>query len=146
MYKPSLDDFLTVDQYLQKLFGLEGNGCPKIYYEPNLIEELKGKTIADPSCGVSGKANGYFEEEFYDKYIEYLKNNVNEFVLITHQHSGTKNDLQELVKTSLNPDCYNVTTIEELADVLFSADVRYLMYSGGASLAAAMGLSSIVLC
>jgi len=145
-YKPLENNFHTMDEYFQSLFKLSGDGCPNVYYKPNLIERLKGKTIVDPSFGSAGKANGYYEHEFHKSLIGYLKSNVNEFVLITHKHSGTKNDLQKLIKTELNPDCYVVKTIEELADVLFSAQKRYLFYSGSASLAAGLKLASTVVC
>lgn len=145
IYKPSLDDFLTIDEYLQKLFNLDANRCPKVYYEPNLIEELKGKNIVDPSFGPTGKANGYFAPDFHRRFIKYLTSNVGEFVLIAHKHSGTKNNLQKLIKTELNPDCYTVSTIEELADTLFSARNRYLLHSGACSLSAALNLQSNIL-
>lgn len=145
-YKPLDNNFHTMDEYFQNLFNLKGDGRPKIYYKPKLIEQLKGKTTIDPSFGPTGKANGYFEPDFHKKFIEYLKNNVGEFVLIAHKHSDTKNNLQKLIKTELKPNCYNVTNIEELADVLFSADNRYLLYSGGASLSAALSLPSTILC
>ena len=146
IHKPVRDDFTVLDEYLQDLFGIEGEGHPKIYYTPNLIEQIKGKTIVDASCGASGKANGYFEPDFYKRFLEYLKNNVDDFILITHQHSGTKDKLQELIKATFAPPCYNVSTIEQLANVLFSASKRLLLYSGAASLAAALGKTSHILC
>lgn len=145
-YKPPLDGFPAIDQYLQGLFNLQGKGCPQIYYEPKLIKELKDKTIVDPSCGAAGKANGYFEKKFYKKYIEFIQYNVGKFVLIKHRHSGTRNELQELIIENLRPSFFVVETLEQMADVLYSAKNRYLMYSGAASLAAALNLPSTVLC
>lgn len=146
IYKPLENDYPTLDEYLQKLFDLSGDGCPKVYYKPRIIEQIRVKDIVDPSFGPAGKANRYYEPEFHNKLIEYLKNNVGDFILITHRHAHTKNVLEERIKRTFNPDCYSLSTIEELADVLFSARKRYLLYSGGASLSAAMGLSSIALC
>jgi len=146
IHKPLQNNFATLDEYLQKLFNIEGNGCPKIYYKTNLIEQLKGETIVDPSFGPSGKANGYYEKDFHKRFIEYLKNNVGDFILITHKHTNTKSTLEELIKKVFNPNCYSTSTVKELADVLFSAQKRFLMYSGSASLAAALNLSSYVLC
>ncbi len=146
IHQPINYNFLTLDKYLQKLFNLQGNGCPKVYYKPHLIEQIKGKDVVDPSFGTSGKANGYYEKDFHKRFIEYLKSNVNEFILIAHRHSKTKNPLEELIERTFNPNCYSIFTIEELVDVLYSAGKRYLMYSGSASLSAATGLSSIVLC
>ena len=134
-----------MDEYFQMLFKLKGDGCPKIYYNPNVIEQLKGKTIVDPSFGSSGKANGYFEADFHKRFIEHLKSNVSEFVLIAHRHSKTKNPLEELIKRAFNPDCYSVSTIEVLSDVLCSARNRYLLHSGTASLSAALHLQSNIL-
>jgi len=145
IYKPSEHACSTIDEYLQKLFKLKGDGCPKVYYKPNLIEQLREKTIVDPSCGAAGKANGYFEPDFYRRLIEYLRSNIRDFVLITHQHTGTKNQIEKLIKTELNPDCYNVTTIEGLADALFSANNRYLLHSGAASLTVSLNLQSNIL-
>ena len=146
IHQPLKYDFPTLDEYLQKLFNLQGNGCPKVYYRPNLVEQLKEKNIVDPSYGAAGKANGYYENGFHKRFIKYLKSNVNEFILVAHRHSKTKNPLEELIKRTFNPDCYSVFTIGELADVLFSARKRYILYSGAASVSAALGLPSIVLC
>jgi len=144
-YQASEHNFSTLDEYLQSLFGLKAQGCPKIYYKPKVIEQVKAKVIVDPSFGPAGKANKYYEPEFRRRYIEYLKN-IGDFVLITHQHGHIEDELQRQIKSVFNPPCYTVSTIEALADVLFSASERYLMYSGAASLAAAMGLPSTVLC
>jgi hypothetical protein len=146
IYQPLEHKFPTLDEYLQKLFNLQGNGCPKVYYNPHLIEQIKGKDIVDPSFGPSGKANGYYESDFHKRFVEYLKSNVGEFILIAHKYSKTKNPLEELIMKTFNPNCYSVFTIEELADVLFSVGKRYLLYSGVASLSAALALPSIVLC
>jgi hypothetical protein len=143
--KTAENKFPSIDGYFQNLFGLHGDGLPKVYYTANLVEQLKGKIIVDPSCGGAGKANGYFEPDFYKRFIEYLKSHVSEFVLITHKHSGTKNDLQELIRKEFKPECFSVSTIEELSDVLCSAEQRYLLHSGSASLAAALKLESNIL-
>jgi len=144
-YKTQDNKFPTVDGYFQDLFNLRGDGLPRVYYMPNVVEQLRGKTIIDPSCGAAGKANGYFEQDFYKRFIEYIKNNVGEFVLIIHNHSGTKNALQELIRKEFEPKCYSVSTIEELSDTLYSANERYLLHSGSASLAAALKLESNIL-
>jgi hypothetical protein len=146
LHQPLKHNFLTFDEYFQKLFNLKGDGSPKVYYNPRIIERLKGKTIVDVSFGPSGKVNRYYERDFHIRFIEYLKSNVNDFILITHRHSKTKNPLEKLVKKTFKPSCYSIFTIEELADVLYSAGKRFLMYSGTASLSAALGLPSIVLC
>lgn len=144
-YKTVENNFPTVDGYFQNLFNLQGDGSPKVYYEPNLIKQIEEKTIVDPSCGATGKANGYFDTDFYKRFTEYLKSHVGEFVLITHLHSGTKNDFQELIIKEFRPECYSVSTIEEFSDVMYSAKERYLLHSGGASLAAALRLESNIL-
>lgn len=146
IYQPLEREFPTFDGYLQKLFNLQGSGCPKVYYNPHLIEQIKGKNIIDPSFGPSGKANGYYEKDFHKRFIEYLKSSVGDFVLITHRYSKTKNPLEKLITKTFNPDCYGIFTIEELADVIFSARKRYLLYTGAASLSAALGISSTILC
>jgi len=145
-YKPLGNNYPTLDGYFQKLFDLSGNECPKVYYKPRIIEQIRGKDIVDPSFGPSGKANGYYEKDFHKRFVEYLKNNINEFILITYHHSKTKNPLEELIKRTSNPNCYSIFTIEELADVLFSAQKRYVLYSGAASISAALRIPSIVLC
>lgn len=140
-----LRDNIVIDEYLQELFHLEGNGYPKTYYKPRVIEELRGQNIVDPSCGATGKANGYFEREFYKRFIAYLKEYVGEFILITHKNIGNQNDLCELIRTEFKPGCFSAGTLEELSDVLYSANERYLLHSGGASLAAALKLKSNIL-
>lgn len=146
IYQPLEREFPTFDGYLQKLFDLQGDGCPKVYYKPRFVKQIKGKNIIDPSFGPSGKANGYYEKDFHERFIEYLKSNVGEFVLIVHRYSKTKNPLEELITKTFNPDCCGIFTIEELADVIFSARKRYLLYTGAASLSAALGIPSTVLC
>lgn len=144
-YKAMENHFPTMDGYFQNLFNLQGDGLPKVYYTPNVIGKLKEKTIIDTSCGAAGKANGYFEPDFYKRLIEYLKSYVGEFVLITHLHSSAKNDLQELIRKEFKPECYSVSTIEDFSDVLYSAKERYLLHSGGASLAATFRLESSII-
>ena len=146
IHRPLVHEYSTLDEYFQNLLDLQGNGHPKIYYEPRIIEMIKGKTIIDPSFGPSGKANGYYEADFLKKFIDYLKNNIDEFVLVIHKHDKMKNKLEEQIKKMFNVTYYEVKTIENLADVLYSAEKRYLLYSGTSSLSAAMNLPSIVLC
>jgi hypothetical protein len=146
--KASKYSFPTMDSYFQNLFQLQGDGCPKVYYKPCLIERLKGKSIVDPSCGAAGKANGYFDADFYKEFISYLRNNVGQFVLIVHKHPGSKtgkNSLQELIKTEFHPELHFVSTFEELSDALYSAGERYVLHSGAASLSAALNLRTNVL-
>jgi len=134
------------NEYLEKLFELDGTGCPKLYYKPNLIEQLKGKAIVDPSFGPSGRANGYYEKDIPERFAAYLGENVGDFILIIHEHVKAKNDLELHLKQVFKPSCYPVNTLEGYADVLFSAGRRYITYSGGASLSAGLGLESFVLC
>ncbi len=145
-YRMLENHFPTMDEYFQNLFGLEGDGLPKVYYKPQMTEQLKGAVIVNPSFGPSGKANGYFEPEFQDKYIDYLKGIEDEFVLVASTHLKKKNWLEKKAEQALSPPIYKVGTIEELSDALFSTRKRYLMYSGSASLAAALQLPSTVLC
>ena len=145
IYKPLENNFSTWDEYLQRLFNLQGNGCPKVYYKPSLIEKLKGKTIVDPLFGPSGKANGYYEPEFHKRFVAFLESNVGDFILLTNKHTHTKNQLEAEIKRILKPPCFNISRIEDLADVLFSAGNRYLLHSGAASLSAALNLRSVIL-
>ena len=142
-YKTPEHGLSSIDAYFQNLFGLKGKGTPRAYYTPNLIHQLKGATIIDPSCGAAGKANGYFFPEFHRSFVRYIKDNIGEFVLITHAH-GIGRDLEHKIRKALKPPCYEVSTIQELADVLFSASSRYVLHSGGASLAAALNLETRV--
>lgn len=146
IHRPLKNDYPTLDEYLQHLFNLEGDGHPKVYYKPKTISQLKGKTIVDPSFGASGKANGYFEPDFHRSVVAYIADNVGNFVLITHRHAHIRNELRNRIETVFKPAHYSVATIEQLADLLFSARARYLLYSGSASLSAALRLPSIVLC
>ena len=145
-YRPLESDFNILDGYFQKLFGLTGNACPRVYYQPRIIEQIKEENIVDPSFGPAGKANGYYEADFHDRLIDYIRNNIPQFVVIVHKHSHVTDELQDKIGRILAPEQYRVDTIMQLADVLFSAKKRYLMYSGSASLSAAMRLPSTVLC
>lgn len=144
IHRPLEHNFLTLDGYIQNLFGLEGNSCPKVYYKPQKIKELIGKTIVDPSFGPSGKANGYYELDFHLKCSEYLKQNEKNFVLIRHTHSKVVNPLENHLLNTFNPKTYEVKSIEELSDVLFSVKRKYLLHTGTASLNAALGLEGYV--
>jgi len=147
IYKPLLlkNNFLTIDKYLQNLFGLRGDGCPKVYYKPNPICELKGKTIVDPSFGPTGKANGYYEPDFHKRFTAFVENNIGDFILIAHKETHIKNPLETEITRLLKPQCYEIGTLEELADALFSAKSRYLLHSGAASLSVALNLQSNIL-
>jgi hypothetical protein len=136
----------TINQYLIQLFNLEGDDAPKLYYQPAAIPELAGQAIVDCSCGPSGKANGYFDPEFYEAYLSYLEKNVPSFVLLTYQNLITNNQLQKKIVERFAPRVYSIHSPQELSDALFSASRRYLLYSGSASVAAAYNLPSIVLC
>ncbi len=144
-YQQPEHSFLSMDKYFQSLFELDGDGLPKIYYKPKIIKQIKGKTIVDPSFGPAGKANGYFEPDFEKKFIEYFKKEDHELILILHRHSNRKNRLEEKLKKSFSPACYEIRTIQELVDVLSSAENRYILHSGTASISAALNKKSNVL-
>lgn len=146
IYPPLNNSLLTIDEYLQNLFGLQGDGRPKVYYKPDTVQQLKGKTIVHPSFGPSGKANGYYETDFHRRFIDFLEKNAGNFILLLGRHRQAENPLEARIRHLLKPPCYSIESIEGLADALLSAERRYLMYSGGASLSAALGLESIVLC
>ncbi len=139
-------DFKTENDYLNSLFGLQGDDCPKLYYDTIALSELRGCTVVDASFGPSGKANGYYEGEFHDKYIAYLKELVSEFVLLTYSNFPKLNPLQKRIVDEFSPRLYEVDSLLTLSSVLVSAKQRYLMYSGSASLSAALGVSSVILC
>lgn len=144
IHKP-LQENLVLNEYLQKLFNLKGNGCPKAYYKPRIIEEIRGENIVDPSFGPTGKANGYYETDFHKRFVAYLENNVGDFILLTNKHTLIRSQLEAQINCLLKPPCYNIGRIEELADALFSASTRYLLHSGAASLSAALNLQSNIL-
>ena len=139
-------NFDTWDEYVQKLFELEGDGNPKIYYEPGSIAGIKGKTVVDFSFGPSGIANGYCERDFQSKLVGFIRDNIGDFVLVSYKQSVFSKELEEKILRELKPSCYCAGFIEELANVLYSAKERYLFYSGAASLSAALGLPSEVIC
>jgi hypothetical protein len=145
-YRPLNNSFLTIDEYLQNLFGLQADGCPKVYYKPCMVQQLEGKTIVDPSFGPSGKANGYYETDFHRRFIDFLEKNAGDFVLLVGKYKEAENPLEAKIRRLLQPPCYGIDSIKGRADALFSAERRYLMYSGSASLSAAMRLPSAVLC
>jgi hypothetical protein len=136
----------TLNEYLMRLFELEGEVNPRLYYQPSVISSLCGQTVVDCSCGPSGKANGYFEPQFYDAYLNYLEQHVDEFVLLTYPGSGYRSRLEKQIQSRFSPRVYPIECLKSLSDVLFSASIRYLLYSGSASVAAAYRLSSTVLC
>ncbi|HUW18472.1 MAG TPA: hypothetical protein VMW16_04150 [Sedimentisphaerales bacterium] len=140
-----LEEGIVIDDYVQKLFRLKGNGLPKTYYQPQKVEQIDGKNVVDASFGPTGRANGYYEAEFHERFVAFLKDNVRDFVLLTHGDSPVRNELEGKIIGVFEPAFYNVGKIEELADVLFSAENRYLLHSGAASLSAALGLQSNIL-
>ena len=143
---PFHEECKTVNAYLMRLFHLDADDSPRIYYRPQVISLLEGKTVIDASFGPSGRANGYFEKVFLQKFINYIRQNVGDFVLLKYSNVKYENPLQmELVKC-FSPQIAIVDSIERLCDVLASAQKRYLMYSGSASVSAALKLESVVLC
>jgi hypothetical protein len=136
----------TINQYLIQLFNLEGDDAPKLYYQPAVIPELEGQVVVDCSCGPSGKANGYFDPEFYEAYLNYLEKNTPSFVLLTYPDLVLNGILQKKVIEKFRPRTYPIRGLEELSNALFSASRRCLLYSGSASIAAAYSLPSVVLC
>jgi len=139
------DKFSTIDEYLQNLFGLRANGCPKIYYKPNIVAELNGKTVIDVSFGPTGKKNGYFSKAFHRKLITYIEDKIGAFAVLVHKHSKRKNNLEEKIKKTFSPKIYNVYNLEQLCDFLHSASERHLLHTGTASIVAALNLKSNII-
>lgn len=138
----------TLDKVLQEIFGLECDGTPEVFHKSNKVNEVAGKTIVDVSFGPSGKiAYKYHTEQFATALVHYLKRNTPDFILITHDADGYSSEiLEDIVKKEFNPPSLGVATIEELSNALYSAKERYLLFSGGASLAASLSLPSNILC
>jgi hypothetical protein len=134
----------TFNEYLVRLFGLEGGDAPHLYYSPHLRETLRDCTVADLSFGPSGKANGYYEKEFQKRCVSYLYQ-IGDFCFVNYPYFK-KNPLQQKVVKEFCPKTVDVCSLEDLCNVLASAGRRYLMYSGSASLAAALNLPSTVFC
>ncbi len=138
----------TLDKAIQEIFDLECDGTPEVFHKSNKVNEVAGETIVDVSFGPSGKtAYSYHTEQFAATLVHYLKRNVPDFTLITHDADGYSSEiLEDVIKKEFNPPCLGVATVEELSNVLYSARERYLLFSGGASLAASLSLPSNILC
>lgn len=136
----------TINEYVMRLFELEGETTPQLYYVPSHIPELCGQAVVDCSCCSSGKANGYFESQFYTAYLNYLEQYVGKFVLLTYPRLKFRSRLEMQIQKRFSPFTHSVNSLKDLSNVLHSASRRYLLYSGSASVAAAYRLPSTVLC
>ncbi|MFZ2072723.1 MAG: hypothetical protein WAV10_03540 [Minisyncoccia bacterium] len=138
----------TFDRIMQEMFDLESNGSPEVFYKSNRTIEVLNKTIVDVSFGPAGKvAYKYHTEEFLDSLVKYIKKNLSEFILITHTGDGYSNrEAEKRLIKEFNPPHFDVSTLSDLADVYTSAKERYLLFSGSASVVAALKQPSTILC
>jgi len=136
----------NLNEMMEGYFGLQGEGLPEIYYAPKCIPEIEGRYIVDATYGPSGFANGYEDQDFEESYIEFLRKEAKDFVLIKLGRTYANLRLQERVLQVFKPDTITVNHLSEMADALYSCRMSFLLYTGSASLAAAIRKPSKVIC
>jgi len=103
-------------EILEKQFNLNGSGLPKIYYKPNTMKNYANTVLIDKNM-ISGKKFGWiFKDEVFEK---------------EGQKFGSK--LEYVYKDRQD--------IFEYIDMMFSCKYFVCTFSGGASLAAAIGIN-----
>jgi hypothetical protein len=109
----------------------------------------KDDILCDLTFGPSGEHNGYTDKTFINNVIQYLKDNFKEknLVILQAEASYINTPIIDAIKTSdLRFRIQLVKDTFELADFLYSYPERVLLYSGAASLAAAINCKATVLC
>lgn len=137
------------DAFFDMFDSCEFNSKIKIYYRPKKIADSAGVVLCDLTFGPSGESNGYKEKEFAIKAIEYLRSRYKEKNLVMLMPKDGYPDVsivEEAKKSKLQIRIQKVENLWHLADLLCSHGEKILLYSGAASLSAALGLEAIVLC
>lgn len=118
---------------IEKLHGFEGRGkYPKIYYRPKFLPEWNNKIIADPRS-ISQQTTQKMFHEFILHVSRYNEINHVDIVVLESKHSG-----QSGSDCLPENDRYQVSTIFEYADIIFSCKAFLVAESGGQVLASAI--------
>lgn len=116
--------------------GFSGDGrYPEIYYQPNLLEEYKNKTIVDLSAHTLLKND---VGEFYDadKLFSLVESSVpSDSLFVTFKNV---NSLSLSGGFSFEDNQLEIESIFQYADIIHSAKSYFCLYSGGNSMAAAI--------
>ncbi len=123
----------------QALFGVKGE-LFDLYYAPQIRPEARNKTVCDFTF-VSAGAQGYDKKKFRNAMVSYLKDQEDELILICREENG----LITFVKENMGLEVIHYNSIEELADLLCSAERRILVASGARCLAAAYEQPSTII-
>ena len=129
----------TYNEIQQKLFGVKGE-LFDLYYVPKERPDVKNKIVCDLTF-VSAGAQGYTDREFCEALVDYLKRQEGLLILICRK----ENELISFIKEKLGLAMIHYQSIEELADLLYSAEKRILLGSGARSLGAAYNLPSTII-
>jgi len=136
----------NLNEMMEGYFGLQGEGLPEVYYVPQCIPGLEQRSLVDATHGPAGLPNGYETEDFEEAYVEFLRKEVKDFVLIQLGHTYANLHLQERLLQEFKPDTIAVNCLTEMADALYSCRMSFLLYSGSGSLAAAIRKPAKVIC
>ena len=136
----------NLNEMMEGYFGLQGKGLPEVYYVPKCIPSLEKRYLVDATHGPAGLSNGYETEDFEETYVEFLRKEVKDFVLIQVGHTYANLHLQERLLQEFKPDTIAVNYLTEMADLLYSCRMSFLLYTGSASLAAAILKPAKVIC
>jgi len=116
--------------------GFAGDGrYPEIYYQPNLLEEYRDKTIVDLSAHTLLKND---VGEFYDadKLFSLVESSVPDDALLVTFKNVNSLSLSGGFEFENNP--LEIESIFQYADIIHSAKDYFCLYSGGNSMAAAI--------
>lgn len=147
---PRIDKYKNYNDAFADVFGADKETKNiKIYYAPKKVSIDENDILCDLTFGPAGEHNGYTDKIFIESVVNYLRKNFSEkrlVVLLPKAGYVDMSIVNAVKKSDLKYRLQPVENIHHLADLLFSYQTRILLYSGAASLAAALDLPAIVLC
>jgi hypothetical protein len=146
---PRLRKYSNYNDVLLKMFPVAGAPSISIPYIPQLRADVAGKIVCDLTFGPSGALNGYDSESFREAVFRHLSEHgiISRAVFLEPEDPYPDRSILSFIRSRAGTvETLKVQGLFELADILYSAQERVLLYSGSASLSAALGKHATVLC
>ncbi len=144
---PIIKKYTNYNEALFEMLGLKTKNI-KIYYKPK--KRICNDVVCDLTFGPSGAFNGYTDKKFSVAVKKYLNNNYHNkklIFLIPNIPNCDRSIVDYILKNRISRVYIkNVKTIYETIDMLYSAKKVICLYSGSASLCAAINKNATVLC
>ena len=144
---PIIKKYTNYNDALFNMLGLKTKNI-KIYYTPKKI--ICNEIVCDLTFGPSGTFNGYTDKKFMiavKRYLDDMYYNKKLVFLIPNIPNCNSSIVKYILKKRrTNARIKNINTIYETIDMLNSAQKVICLYSGSASLCAAINKNATVLC